>query len=250
MENRYLRNDGKGRCPRHAHRRTKERHARFPLGNVTIITGEGAERIVRTIECGFLPGDKWETIETYRRMDADGNISDDSPASCVRTVKKNTEGGWLTLSSMVGYGTPEAQTTLYTYNEQFRRTLVIEPNGSYTRYEYDERGRTTLEARPWVGGGEQAMRTTYADLRFNDFRPASETDLIIDEDGEETVLARRVYTYEDSDEVNRTTVTETALGSVNVHTSVSETNGPAAVYPYARGRERFIQGGRRSPDAD
>ena len=86
------------------------------------------------------------------------------------------------------------------------------------------------------------MRTTYADLRFNDFRPASETDLIIDEDGEETVLARRVYTYEDSDEVNRTTVTETALGSVNVHTSVSETNGPAAVYPYARGRERFIQG--------
>ncbi len=210
--------------------------------NVTIITGEGAERIVRTIERGFLPGDKWETIETYRRMDADGNISDDPPASCVRTVKKNTEGGWLTLSRTVGYGTPEAQTTLYTYNEQFRRTLVIEPNGSYTRYEYDERGRTTLEARPWAGGGEQAMRTTYADLRFNDFRPASETDLIIDEDGEETVLARRVYTYEDSDEVNRTTVTETALGSVNVHTSVSETNGPAAVYPYARGRERFIQG--------
>ena len=157
-------------------------------------------------------------------------------------MKKYTDGGWLTISSTEGYNTSLAQTTLYTYNDQYRVSLEIKPNGGCTRYEYDGQGRVILEATPWAGGGEKGTRTTYADLSFNDFRPATEREVIIAQDGTETVLSQRSYTYEESPEVNRTTVTETALGSDQVHTSISETYGKAAQYPYARGRQKMSQG--------
>ena len=203
---------------------------------VTTIQGEGDERTVRTVEKNVLPGGKWEMIESLRGID------DETPSSCTRTVKKYTEGGWLTISSTQGYNTPLAQTTLYTYNDQFRVSLEIKPDGGYTRYEYDEQGRVILQATPWAGGGEKGTRTTYADLRFNDFRPATETEVVIAEDGEETQLLKRTYTYEDSPQATRTTVTETALGSDQVHASISETYGEGAEYPYARGRQKMIQG--------
>ncbi|MBT8777022.1 RHS repeat protein, partial [Akkermansia muciniphila] len=79
-------------------------------------------------------------------------------------------------------------------------------------------------------------------LRFNDFRPATETEVVIAEDGEETQLLKRTYTYEDSPQATRTTVTETALGSDQVHASISETYGEGAEYPYARGRRKMSQG--------
>ena len=203
---------------------------------VTTIQGEGDERTVRMVEKNVLPGGKWEMIESLR------GINDETPASCTRTVKKYTDGGWLTISSTQGYNTSLARTTLYTYNDQFRVSLEIKPDGGYTRYEYDDRGRVVLSAAPWAGGGERGTRTTYADLRFNDFRPATKTEVIIAEDGTETELGKRTYTYEDSPQVSRTVLTETALGSDQVHTSVEETYGEAAEYPYARGRRKMSQG--------
>ncbi len=68
--------------------------------NVTITQGEGDERIVRRIERNFLPGGKWEMIESYRK------INEETPVSCVRTVQKSTDGGWLTISRTEGYNTP------------------------------------------------------------------------------------------------------------------------------------------------
>ena len=200
---------------------------------VTTIQGEGDERTVRTVEKNALPGGKWEMIESLRGID------DETPSSCTRTVKKYTDGGWLTISRTEGYKTSLAQTTLYTYNDQFRVSLEIKPDGGYTRYEYDDQGRTVLSAAPWTGGGERGTRTTYADLRFNDFRPATETEVVIAEDGTETELLKRTYTYEDSPQVSRTTVKETALGSENTHISISETYGEAAEYAYARGRRKM-----------
>ncbi len=225
----YITNQRAGQEPRVIERREE--------GNkISIIKGEGDERIVRTIERNALPGSKWERIETIR------GINDSQPSRSTRTVKKYTDGGWLTISSTEGYNTSSEQTTLYTYNDQYRVSLEIKPNGGYTRYEYDDQGRVVLQATPWAGGGERGTRTTYADLRFNDFRPAMEKEVIIAPDGTETVLNQRSYTYEDSPEVNRTTVTETALGSDQVRTSISETYGEAASYPYARGRQKMRQG--------
>ncbi|KAA3194294.1 hypothetical protein F2A00_09825, partial [Akkermansia sp. BIOML-A48] len=139
---------------------------------------------MRTIERNALPGAKWERIETVR------GINDSQPSRSRRTVKKYTDGGWLTISSTEGYNTSLAQTTLYTYNDQYRVSLEIKPNGGCTRYEYDGQGRVILEATPWAGGGEKGTRTTYADLSFNDFRPATEREIIIAQDGTETVLSQ------------------------------------------------------------
>ena len=75
----------------------------------------------------MLPGSKWERIETIQ------GINEEAPASCTRTVKKYTDGGWLTISRTEGYKTSLAQTTLYTYNDQFRVSLELKPNGGYTR---------------------------------------------------------------------------------------------------------------------
>ena len=224
----YISHQRAGMPAFHTERRTEG-------NNVTIITGEGDERIIRKIERNLLPGSLWEMIESYRR------ITDKTPSSCVRTVKQFTAGGWLTLSKTKAYGSPEAQTTIYTYNNDFRLALEVKPNGGYTRYEYDTHGRPTLIASPWAGGGEKGTRINYADLRFNDFRISKEAEILIASDGTETVLSTKSYTYDDSPQVNRTTITETALGSANTHTSIQETYGPSAPYPYARGRERFHQ---------
>ena len=202
---------------------------------IVIIKGEGDERIVRTIERNLLPGSKWERIESIR------GIHDTEPVLCNRSVTKYTDGGWLTLSQTEGYGTAKSQTTFYTYNEQYRVSLMIKPNGGYTRYEYDTRGRVILEAEPWAGGGEKATRTQYADLRFNDFRPAKETQLIIDGDGKETVLSETRYTYEDTPKLKRTIRKETALGSGNEYAIIEENYGESASYAYARGRRKMDQ---------
>lgn len=224
----HITNQRAGQEPHYIERREEN-------NKTTIIKGKGEERIVRTIERNALADSKWERIETVR------GINEEMPSSCIRTVKKYTDGGWLTISSTEGYNTPNEQTTLYTYNDQYRLSLEIKPDGGYTRYEYDEEGREILEAEPWAGGGEQATRTTYADLRFNDYRPATRNKLIIEENGRETVINTKVFTYENSPQINRTTVTETALGSSQVHTSVEETYGEAFEYPYARGRKKFSQ---------
>lgn len=224
----YITNQRAGQEPRVIERREE--------GNkISIIKGEGDERIVRTIERNALPDSKWERIETVR------GINDSQPSRSRRTVKKYTDGGWLTISSTEGYKTPLARTTLYTYNDQFRVSLEIKPNGGYTRYEYDDQGRMVLQAMPWAGGGEKGVRTEYADLSFNDFRPAIEREVVIAPDGMETVLRTKVYTYEETPQVIRTTVAETALGSDQVHTSISEIYGEMVEYPYAQGRKKMNQ---------
>ena len=40
-------------------------------------------------------------------------------------VYKRQDGGWLTISRTEGYKTSLAQTTLYTYNDQFRVSLEL-----------------------------------------------------------------------------------------------------------------------------
>ena len=218
-------------------------------GCVTITKGEGDEQIIRTITTrtiddyqgdqfaklpgSFSPGPRWERIETVQ------GINDNIPASCVRSIRKHTAGGWLDVSHTEGYGTPLARTTFYVYNSAFRVSMVIKPDGGYTRYEYDDQHRAILTATPWAGGGERATRTTYMNLLTNDNRPAVEEELILAEDGRQTVLSRKEYAYDNTDQRQHTTITETALGSDQVHISVEETYGPQADCIYARGRTKY-----------
>ena len=113
------------------------------------------------------PGGKWEMIESYRKI----NLRN-TPYPASAPSRKSTDGGWLTISRTEGYNTPLAQTTLYTYNDQFRVSLEIQPDGGYTRYEYDDQGRHS--ASNTVGGGEKGTRTTYMTCVSTISRPATE----------------------------------------------------------------------------
>ena len=53
----------------------------------------------------------------------------------------NSRKSFRSLRKDVYKRQPLARTTLYTYNDQFRMSLELKPNGGYTRYEYDEQGR-------------------------------------------------------------------------------------------------------------
>ena len=147
--------------------------------NVTITQGEGTRRIVRRIERNSLPGGKWEMIESYRK------INEETPVSCVRTVQKHgrrladhQQDGRLQYSL--------AQTTLYTYNDQFGYLWKSSPTEATRATSTTTRGASFCKQHR--GRREKRTRTTYADLRFNDFRPATEREIIIAQDGTETVL--------------------------------------------------------------
>lgn len=209
---------------------------RIEGNNITITEGEGDDRIVTTYERNYLPGAKWEEIKTVR------GINEETPASCTRTIKKNTAGGWLVLSKTEGYGALEAETTTYTYNDQYRVSLEIKPDGGYTRYEYDTLGRVILEASPWSDSTiELVTRTTYADQRFNDYRPAVVKKSYLYEDGRENGLIITSYTYENSLQVNRTMKVDTPEYFALPQTEITELYGDGATPSYARGRTKMDQ---------
>ncbi|WP_300811394.1 RHS repeat domain-containing protein, partial [uncultured Akkermansia sp.] len=215
--------------PAHTITRTEE------PGRVSIAKGQGDDTIIRTIETNRLYGGLSERIETVR------GINDAEPVACNRSVRQYTDGGWLLVSETEAFNTPLARTTSYEYNSQYRVSRINRPDGGYTRYEYDGEGRVTLEAEPWAGGGEQVTRTEYAGLRFYDNRPARVAESRALSDGTEIELTAAAYAYERSPLMERVTKTVTAAGSGQEQTSVEETYGEAAAYPYAAGQTKFTR---------
>ncbi|MCO6190289.1 hypothetical protein RY72_09745, partial [Akkermansia muciniphila] len=215
--------------PAHTITRTEE------PGRVSIAKGQGDDIIIRTIETNRLYGGLSERIETVR------GINDAEPVACNRSVRQYTDGGWLLVSETEAFNTPLARTTSYEYNSQYRVSRINRPDGGYTRYEYDGEGRVTLEAAPWAGGGEQVTRTEYAGLRFYDNRPARVAEFRVLSDGTEIELTAAAYAYERSPLMERVTKTVTAAGSGQEQTSVEETYGEAAAYPYAAGQTKFTR---------
>ena len=215
--------------PAHTITRTEE------PGRVSIAKGQGDDAIIRTIETNRLYGGLSERIETVR------GINDAEPVACNRSVRQYTDGGWLLVSETEAFNTPLARTTSYEYNSQYRVSRINRPDGGYTRYEYDGEGRVTLEAEPWAGGGEQVTRTEYAGLRFYDNRPARVAESRVLSDGTEIELTAAAYAYEQSPLMERVTKTVTAAGSEQEQTSVEETYGEAAAYPYAAGQIKFTR---------
>ena len=215
--------------PAHTITRTEE------PGRVSIAKGQGDDTIIRTIETNRLYGGLSERIETVR------GINDAEPVSCSRSVRQYTDGGWLLVSETEAFNTPLARTTSYEYNSQYRVSRINRPDGGYTRYEYDGEGRVTLEAAPWAGGGEQVTRTEYAGLRFYDNRPARVAESRVLSDGTEIELTVAAYAYEQSPLMERVVKTVTAAGSSQEQTSVEETYGEAAAYPYAAGQMKFTR---------
>ena len=209
---------------------------RVENGNTTTITkGTGDEAIVRTITKNYLGNNVQETIESVSRA------NDTTPAACTRKLELRTDGGWVILEQTEGYGSNVAQTTKYEYDSHFRVSRINYHNGGYNRYEYDNEGREVLAAEPWAGGYEKITRTTYADSRFYDNRPASVTEYRVNSAGSEVLFRTTTYTYEDSAAEEKVTTTVTAGGSSQQQVSISSNYGESAAYAYAAGKAKFSQ---------
>ncbi len=209
---------------------------RVENGNTTTITkGTGDEAIIRTIAKNYLGNNVMETIESVRRA------TDTTPASCTRKLELRTDGGWVILEQTEGYGSDVAQTTKYEYDSHFRVSRINYHNGGYNRYEYDSEGREVLAAEPWAGGYEKITRTTYADSRFYDNRPATVTEYRVNSAGSEVLFRTTTYAYEDSDAEEKVTTTVTAGGSSQHQVSISSKYGESASYAYAAGKAKFSQ---------
>ena len=207
-------------------------------GNITTVTkGEGDETIIHTYETNSLHGNMLEEIATVR------GINDATPASCTRTVRQYTDGGWLLISQTEAYNTPIAQTTTYEYNAQYRVARINYHNGNYVEYEYDSEGRVTKETRPWGDGGKQMTRNVYAanSSRVYDTRPIKVYTDYEDASGKFLNLAVTDYTYEDSAEVERITATTYAAGVNHQQVTIEERYGEAPEYSYAAGKPKFSQ---------
>ena len=183
----------------------------------------------------------WTGDNTY--TDADGNTIE-----AEHTQYRHTNFGQVVDKIISGSG-DEAQVTQYIYgeiagrNDYGRVIRVLHPNGSHTRYEYDAEGREVLNVSTTVVAGyvEKGTRTTYASGRYNENRPATVKTVLVNEAGNETVLATTSYAYVDTADVHRVTTTRTAAGSSLSMVSIEERFGTSATLPYARGRIKFSQ---------
>ena len=214
----------------------REIERRIEGNTTTIIVGKGTERIVTTYERKFPASRTMEEIKTVTK-----GLSA-MPYSRVMTRKYYSELGWQTLSRTEGYGTGDERTTTWIYNDKCLVQQEKRPDGSSTQYAYDDKGRVTTEISPWGGTAcSKIIRTTYADQRFNDHRPASIRTIIRDPYNYEREIKAITYTYEDSDQVNRVTTSVASAGEDAPRVSIVETWGENAPCSYASGRVKMEQ---------
>ena len=209
---------------------------RVQNGNtVTITKGEGEEAIVRTFTTSYPTNGIMQRIESVQR------VADELPASCSCTTMQYTEGGWLLIERKEGFGSELEQTEQFFYNEQFRLSRSFRHNGHYTLYSYDTEGRVTEVTSPKADGMKSITRTTYANGRFFDNRPATVTEFNVNANGTEVLFRTTTHVYEDTAEVERVTSTVTAGGSSQQQVSIEETYANPA-NAYAAGKPKFSQG--------
>ncbi|MBE6434569.1 MAG: RHS repeat-associated core domain-containing protein, partial [Akkermansiaceae bacterium] len=205
-------------------------------GVVTITKGAGDEAIVHRCETTYpMNGLMVRTESVYFAA------TPDNVASCTRSVYNYSDAGWQLYSVTEGFGSDVARSTSYIYNSN-RLAKIQHHDGSYTEYEHDSFGRTTMQKSPWGASLAKVTRTTYAEARFFDVRPASVTAYHVNASGAEVLFRNTAHSYEESAELERVTTTVTAGGSSQQQMSIEETFGTAPTYAYAAGKPKFSQG--------
>ena len=204
-------------------------------GVVTITNGAGDEAIVHRYETTYpMNGLMVRTESVYFAA------TPDNVATCTRTVYNYSDAGWQLYSVTEGFGSDVARSTSYIYNGN-RLTKVQRYDGGYTEYEHDSLGRTTMEKSPWGASLAKVTRTTYAEARFFDVRPASVTAYHVNDSGAEVLFRNTAHSYEETADQERVTTTVTAGGSSQQQVSIEETYGAEPAYAYAAGKPKFSQ---------
>ncbi len=204
-------------------------------GVVTITKGVGDEAIVHRYETTYpMNGLMVRTESVYFAA------TPDNVATCTRTVYNYSDAGWQLYSITEGFGSDVARSTSYIYNSK-RLAKVQRYDGGYTEYEHDSHGRTTMQKSPWGASLAKVTRTTYAEARFFDVRPASVTEYHVNASGAEVLFRNTAHNYEETAELERVTTTVTAGGSSQQQVSIEETFGAEPAYAYAAGKLKFSQ---------
>ncbi|MBR3858395.1 MAG: RHS repeat-associated core domain-containing protein, partial [Bacteroidaceae bacterium] len=205
-------------------------------GVVTITKGEGDEAIVHRYETTYPTSGLMVRTESVYYATTPDNV-----ASCTRSVYNYSSAGWQLYSVTEGFGSATTRTTSYRYNTDNKLAMVERSDGGYTEYEYDTLGRMTMEKSPWGENLAKVTRTTYADSRFYDVRPASVAEYHVNASGTEVLFRNTTYSYEETAELERVTTTVTAGGSSQQQVSIEETYGAEPAYAYAAGKPKFSQ---------
>ena len=205
-------------------------------GVVTITKGEGDEAIVHRYETTYPASGLMVRTESVYYAATPDNV-----ASCTRSVYNYSTAGWQLYSVTEGYESATTRTTSYRYNTDNKLAKVEHSDGNYVEYEYDALGRVTMEKSPWGENLAKVTRTTYADSRFYDVRPASVAEYHVNASGTEVLFRNTTYSYEETAELERVTTTVTAGGSSQQQVSIEETYGAEPAYAYAAGKPKFSQ---------
>ena len=204
-------------------------------GVVTITNGAGDEAIVHRYETTYpMNGLMVRTESVYFAA------TPDNVATCTRTVYNYSDAGWQLYSVTEGFGSDVARSTSYIYNSN-RLAQEQRHDGGYTEYEHDSLGRTTMQKSPWGASLAKVTRTTYAEARFFDVRPASVTEYHVNASGTEVLFRNTAHNYEESAELERVTTTVTAGGCSQQLMSIEETFGAEPAYAYSAGKPKFSQ---------
>lgn len=164
----------------------------------------------------------------------------ESVASRVAEEYLSHPTGELLLTRTEGYGSPEAQTTSYKYDDAGRMISVTAPDGGATTYLHDRKGRITVITTPWAGGQAQLEQFTYLDDGSAYSNEPSQVDLnMVDASGIPHLHRRDQYSYRVADHIKRVEKRSTANGLTRLE--VTETWQGDASNTYARGRSRMTQ---------
>ncbi|MCC8147580.1 RHS repeat-associated core domain-containing protein [Akkermansia sp.] len=148
--------------------------------------------------------------------------------------------GELLLARTEGFGTPEARTTAYEYDDAGRLISVTAPDGGKTTYLHDDANRVVITTTPWAGGKSRLVQTTYLDdgSEYSNELKKVEENLVL-ASGSVKLLRRDMYTYSVAGHVKRVEKRSTANSITRLE--VSETWQGSAENIHARGRTRMTQ---------
>ena len=158
-------------------------------------------------------------------------------------IYQTTDVGDLLLTQVEGYGSPEAQTTQYTYDQCGRLKTETAPDGSQIHYAYDLYGRLLTRDEPWAESGRRITRYTYAysgEANFNN-DPATETVDLLPLEGHIKTLTATAYKYTTANHVKRTEKRVTGLGVTGTRLTATEQWLASAPDIYAGGRMRMTR---------
>lgn len=207
---------------------------KYANGQWSLALGEGSEAVATTKERIELEEEgSYRILTTVSKGEATASITAEDYLS--------HPVGELLLSRTEGYGTPEAQTTVYDYDDAGRLIAVTAPDGGKTTYVHDDANRVVITTTPWAGGKSRLVQTTYLDdgSEYSN-EPQKVEDNVVLASGSVKLLRRDVYAYSVADHVKRVEKRSTANGTTRLE--VTETWQGSAENVHARGRMHMSQG--------